>query len=169
MLIFLTIKEKTMLRNVIMLLFSIAVCLLAGVIGSAFTYQSIPTWYAGLIKPALNPPNWIFGPVWTVLYILMGISLYLIRIHVRFDRAKAAVYVVFALQLILNSLWSIVFFGNHMLSWAFVNIIVLWVTILINIVLFYKIDKWAGILLIPYILWVSFASYLNYAVWMLNR
>lgn len=158
-----------MIKNVLVLLCSIAVCLFAGVVGSIFTYPSIPTWYADLIKPALNPPNWIFGPVWTTLYILMGISLYLIIKKSKPDCAAVTAIVFFVLQLALNSLWSIVFFGNHMLSWAFANIIALWLTILVNIVLFYKLDKWAGILLIPYILWVSFASYLNYAVWMLNR
>ena len=169
MLIFLTIKEINMIKNILVLLCSIVVCLFAGVIGSIFTYPSIPTWYAALIKPALNPPNWIFGPVWTTLYILMGISLYLIIKKGKPDRAAMTAIIFFVLQLALNSLWSIVFFGNHMLSLAFVNIIALWIAILINIVLFYKLDKWAGILLIPYILWVSFASYLNFAVWMLNR
>ena len=158
-----------MIKNALVLLLSIAVCLLAGVIGSLFTYSSIPTWYAALIKPALNPPNWIFGPVWTTLYILMGISLYLIIKKGKPDRTIWTAIIVFAVQLVLNTLWSIVFFGNHMLFLALVIIIALWLMILMNIILFYKLDKWAGILLIPYILWVSFATYLTYALWMLNK
>ena len=168
MLLFWAIKEKTMIKNVLVLLCSVAVCLFAGVIGSIFTYPSIPTWYAGLIKPALNPPNWIFGPVWTTLYILMGISLYLIIKKGKPDRTIITAIIFFALQLTLNTFWSIIFFGWHMIFLALITIIALWVLILINIVLFYKIDKLAGILLIPYILWVSFATYLNYALWTLN-
>lgn len=148
--------------------FAIILCELAGIIGSVFTVSSIPDWYATLTKPLLNPPNWIFGPVWTTLYALMGISIFLVwKTGVHKKVVKNAV-AVFGLQLGLNALWSIVFFGAQNPGLALINILLLWITILWTIILFSKISRPAMYLLIPYLLWVSFATYLNLAIWLLN-
>ncbi len=147
--------------NIPKLILSVGVCLGAGILGSIFTISSIPTWYATLNKPFFSPPNWIFGPVWTILYILMGVSLYLVWI-------KNKVPAVFWIQLILNALWSILFFGLKNPSLALVDIAALWVAIFLTIKSFYKINKPAGNLLIPYLLWVTFASILNLAIVVLN-
>jgi|SRR3989344_8782556 len=156
------------MKDTLKLISAIIICELAGIIGSIFTFSAIPTWYATLTKPALNPPSWIFGPVWTTLYALMGIAAFLVwkKGWNRKDVRKALS--VFSLQLILNASWSIVFFGLHSPGWALVNIILMWLAIVWTMILFYKISKPAMWLLVPYILWVSFASYLNYAIWVLN-
>jgi tryptophan-rich sensory protein len=146
---------------------SIVLCLLAGGIGSIFTAKSIPTWYKDLKKPSFNPPNWIFGPVWTTLYILMGISAYLVWTSGWNSAVKVAL-AVFAVQLILNTAWSIIFFGLQNPFVAFVEIIFMWLAIFATIVLFYRISPTAAYLLVPYLLWVSFASALNFAIWRLN-
>ncbi len=142
---------------------SILVSFSAGAIGGIFTTPSITTWYATLVKPSFNPPNWLFGPAWTVLYILMGIALYLIWASDKENKKIA--YIVFFTQLVLNALWSIIFFGAHEMQWAFFEIIVLWLAILATIIAFYRIVKPAAYILIPYILWVTFAAILNYSVW----
>ena len=152
-------------RNYLELALAILLCNLAGFIGSVFTMPSIPTWYAALVKPAFNPPNWIFGPVWTLLYILMGIALYLV--WQKRAGARAAIW-LFLVHLVINALWSVVFFGWHEILWAFVVIILLWLMIVALIWMFYKVNKTAAYLLVPYLLWVSFASLLNYALWSLN-
>lgn len=156
------------ISNPIKLIISLVICQLAGIIGSLFTMSKIPTWYMTISKPELAPPNWIFGPVWTTLFILMGIALYLVwkQGTIRKD-VKIALY-IFGTQLILNVLWSIIFFGLENPGSAFVEIISLWISILLSIIYFYKINKTAGYLLIPYIAWVSFASYLNFMIWWLN-
>lgn len=160
-------KTSTKKRIFFPLLFFILICLSAGYIGSTFTLPSIPTWYAALKKPLLNPPNWIFGPVWTTLYILMAIAAWQIYNLNKKNQVKTAL-VCFFIQLALNVLWSLIFFGKHLLFWAFVEIILLWLAILITIIKFYKLKKSAGLLLLPYIIWVSFASYLTFSVWTLN-
>jgi benzodiazapine receptor len=155
-------------RDVVRLVVSIVVCQLAGGIGAIFTSPAIPTWYASLEKPAFQPPNWLFFPVWTTLYTLMGIAAFLVwRKGLDLRRVKVALG-IFAVQLVLNTAWSIVFFGAQELFGALIVIAILWIVILINIVTFWRISKAAGALLIPYILWVSFASLLNYSVWVLN-
>lgn len=161
------------LNSTLKLILAIIVSELAGVIGSIFTVSAIPNWYATLVKSVVNPPSWIFGPVWTTLYLLMGVAVFLVwnkssrwkpdRIEIR----KALD--VFVLQLTLNVLWSIIFFGLHSPLWGFVEIVLMWLAIFWTMVLFYKISKPAMWLLVPYILWVSFAGYLNYSVWMLNQ
>ncbi len=154
--------------NYIRLAVSLVVCLGAGFIGSFFTSSSIPTWYAGIDKPAFNPPNWVFAPVWTALFILMGISLYLIWDKgLQSNNVKIAM-AVFAIQLILNVLWSVLFFGMKSPFYAFIEIIILWIAILATIILFFSISRPAGYLLVPYILWVSFAALLNFSIWRLN-
>jgi tryptophan-rich sensory protein len=156
------------LKNIVLLLFCIFLCQLAGVIGSYFTINSIPTWYASLNKPSLNPPNWIFGPVWISLYTLMGISLFITWKNRKRLKGIKSTMTIFFLQLLLNTLWSIVFFGMHNIGMALVVIIFLWIFILAMIVTFFRISKSAGLLQIPYLLWVSFAIYLNYSIFILN-
>jgi benzodiazapine receptor len=156
------------LKDVLRLVVSIVVCQLAGGLGAIFTTPAIPTWYASLNKPAFNPPNWIFFPVWTTLYTLMGIAAFLVWRKGLHERRVRVALAIFAVQLVLNTAWSIIFFGQQALFAALIVIVVLWLAILINIVAFWRISRVAGALLIPYILWVSFASVLNYAVWMLN-
>jgi len=137
-------------------------------IGSVFTAHSLTYWYSGLVKPAFNPPNWIFGPVWTVLYILMGTALYLVwEKGIKNEQAKTAIW-VFGAQLALNFIWSILFFGLRSPLYAFVEIILLWIAIATTIFMFYKIEKRAAYLLIPYICWVTFAAFLNFTIWQLN-
>lgn len=142
--------------------------LVAGLIGSLTTMPNIPTWYETLLKPSFNPPNYLFGPVWTILYILMGVALLLVFQSHESKSHKEFAYTVFGSQLVLNALWSIVFFGLHDLWTAFLIILILWVLIVINILTFQKISRPSAWLLVPYILWVTFASVLNFAVAWLN-
>jgi len=150
------------------LVFAVVVSELAGIIGSIFTISAIPNWYAGLVKPALNPPAWVFGPVWTTLYALMGIAAFLVWKNGWEKKEVKMALGVFGIQLFLNAIWSIIFFGLHSPAWALVDIVALWLTIVWTIAVFYKISKPAAYLLLPYILWVSFALYLNYSIWILN-
>jgi benzodiazapine receptor len=151
------------------LVVSILLCQLAGVIGGLFTASSVDSWYATLTKPSFNPPNWLFSPVWITLYVLMGVALFLVwRQGIQTEGVKSAL-IVFGLQLALNTLWSLLFFGLKMPLFAFIEIVILWCLILITILKFKKISKIAGLLLIPYLLWVSFAAVLNYFLWYLNR
>jgi translocator protein len=150
------------------LIIALALPFLAGWIGSIATMPTIPGWYASLDKPALNPPSWIFGPVWTTLYVLMGIAAFLVWRKGWENRKVKLALSVFGLQLLLNSAWSVLFFGLKNPGGAFVDIIFMWVAIAATIVLFGKISKTAAWLLVPYILWVSFAAYLNYSIWMLQ-
>jgi translocator protein len=154
--------------KILRLVVSFLVCQGAGAVGSLFTSPSIPTWYASLQKPNFNPPNWVFAPVWTILFLLMGISLYSVWSKgLRDKKVKTAVF-IFAIQLILNMLWSFLFFGLQSPLYAFIEIIILWLVILLTITSFYKISKIAGYLLLPYILWVSFAAVLNFSILVLN-
>lgn len=150
------------------LISAVVISEVAGVIGSVFTISAIPTWYAMLAKPALNPPAWVFGPVWTTLYLLMGIAAFLVWRNGWDGKGVKAALSLFAIQLILNALWSILFFGLHTPAWALVEIIAMWVVIVATIVAFAKISRPAAWLLVPYILWVSFALYLNWSIWRLN-
>lgn len=155
------------IKNLPLLILAILISEGAGILGSIFTVSSIPTWYATLVKPSFSPPNFVFGPVWTTLYALMGISLYLVWI----SKAKSKKYALklFFFQLGLNALWSIIFFGLKNPGLAFLEIIVLWIAILLTIKAFSKISKNASYLLYPYIFWVSFATILNFSIWILNK
>ena len=160
-------------NNFFKLIIAIVVSEAAGIIGSVFTMPSIAGWYAGIVKPALNPPAWVFGPVWTTLYALMGIAAWLV--WKQWDQGKPSTKLkvkialaIFGLQLFLNAIWSIIFFGLQNPGWALIDIAALWLAIVWTMVVFYKISKPACYLLVPYLLWVSFASYLNYSIWMLN-
>ncbi len=125
-------------------------------------------WYAALAKPWWNPPNWIFGPVWTVLYVLMAVAAWLVWRQAGFAGAGAALG-LFLVQLALNALWSYLFFGLHRIDWALADILALWAAILAVLVLFWRVQAAAGTLLLPYLAWVSFATVLNFALWRLNR
>ncbi len=153
-------------------IFAFVVCLaipqLAGLIGAVFTSARIPTWYADLARPELAPPNWIFGPVWTALFLLMGIALFLVWKEGQRGEWVTGAFAIFGVQLVFNTLWSVLFFGLQSPGLALIEIGVLWLAILINIFAFYGVSRTAGVLLIPYLAWVSFASYLNYAIWTLN-
>lgn len=165
--------------NIKRLFISILFPLLAGGFGSLFTRTAVDTWYNTLEKPALAPPNWLFGPVWTLLYILMGVSVYLIWQQIGKARpvqrdggkggdwAKIA-FVLFWVHLFFNAIWSIVFFNFQMIGVALINILVIWFFIVAMMIVFWKVDRRATYLLIPYLLWVSFASTLNYGIWVLN-
>lgn len=152
------------MKKILKLIISIVLPFLASAIGSLFTANSVSSWYVTLIKPSFNPPSWVFGPVWTILYILMGISLYLVWIK-KFDKTA---FTFFGIQLFLNALWSILFFGLKSPLFAFIEIIFLWAAILITIFYFYKINKISAYLFIPYILWVGFAAILNVSIIVLN-
>jgi len=152
--------------DVLKLVICILICQIIGILGSLFNIKSIPGWYSKQKKPSFNPPNWIFGPVWTLLYLLMGISLYLILVS---GKVTTLAITIFAIQLFLNLIWTGIFFGMKKPLLAFIEIILLWASILISIIVFYGISKVASYLLIPYILWVSFASILNFSIWKLNR
>lgn len=154
--------------NFIGIISAIVVCQLAGAIGAVFTTPSIPTWYAGLNKPSFQPPNWLFGPAWTLLYTLMGIALYLIWTKGLSAAGVKTALVVFGIQLLLNTLWSILFFGMKNPALALIEIVILWVAILLTLVRFYAISRTAGLLLVPYLLWVSFATVLNFSIVRLN-
>jgi translocator protein len=140
----------------------------AGIIGSLFTASAIPSWYATLVRPTFSPPNWIFGPVWTLLYTLIGISLYIVWTRHVGGKLRTAWLRLFWVQLILNAVWSIIFFGMQDLGLAFAEILLLLASIGGLIGLSLALDKRVAILLLPYLAWVSFAMYLNYSFWQLN-
>lgn len=147
------------------LILFILISQLAGIIGTAFTMDAIPAWYMNLEKPWFTPPNWLFGPVWITLYTLMGISLYLI-----WEKKPKTTrpYQIFGVQLILNAIWSIIFFGLRNPTAALTDIIALWISILATIMIFYKHSKKAAIIMIPYLVWVSIATALNLYIIILN-
>jgi tryptophan-rich sensory protein len=150
--------------DIVKLIISIILCQFSGLIGSIFTGPSIQTWYVTLKKPVFAPPNWLFAPVWTILYLLMGIAAFLIW-RKGFDQPQVKTALsLFAVQLILNALWSPVFFGLRSLLAGFVVILILWVAILLTIIRFFKLSMIAGALLIPYLLWVSFATLINFSL-----
>lgn len=150
------------------LVVSLLLPLSAGWIGSVFTMSAIDGWYREIVKPTLTPPDFVFGPVWTTLYLLMGYSLYLVwREGASVPRVNFAIG-IFGVQLVLNTLWSIVFFAAENPGGALFIIGLLWIAILANIFAFLRISKTAAYLLIPYLLWVSFAAFLNFEIWILN-
>jgi tryptophan-rich sensory protein len=153
--------------------------LVVGAAGSFFTEPSIPTWYAGLAKPDFNPPNWIFAPVWTALYVMMAVAAWRVwRIvspargahdgRERHEGIKAPEMWAWMIQLTLNFFWSVIFFSLHQIFFALVEMAALWLAIVVTAVLFWRRDRIAGLLLLPYIAWVSFAFCLNWAIWQLN-
>ena len=154
------------MSKIIKLILCIALCQAAGIVGSIFTFESVTTWYLTLSKPFFNPPNWIFGPVWTTLYTLMGISLFMFWISKGKNKKRG--YKIFFAQLILNTIWSIMFFGLQSPAAGLLIILILLTFIALTIKEFRKVSKPAAYLLIPYIAWVSFASILNLSIFLLN-
>lgn len=153
--------------QVLALVAFIGACLAAGVIGTWLSGAMQSSWYAELRRPEWAPPAWVFGPVWTALYAMMGTAAWLVWREHGWERAKSA-FGVFAVQLALNSVWSGIFFGLREPGWAFAELIVLWLAILATVVVFQRLHRVAGMLLLPYLAWVSFAGVLNFAIWRLN-
>jgi benzodiazapine receptor len=157
-------------NNIARLLFSCAIPFLVGLFGSIFTSaDSLANWYANLIKPPFNPPNWIFGPVWTSLYIMMGVSAFLVWQKALDKKSVRLALICFLVQLALNALWTPLFFGLRSPLLGLIDIILLFFAIIVTVFYFFKISAPAALLLIPYLLWVSFATVLNAAIYRLNR
>ena len=156
-------------KNLAKLAVSIAVPQAVGGLGALVTNPAVSGWYQELDKPGFTPPSWVFGPVWTLLYLLMGISLYLVWKQGTDKEGVPTAMVLFGVHLALNFLWSAIFFGMKSPGAAFAEIILLWSMILLIIWKFSKIHKWSAYLLIPYILWVTYAAALNYSIWNLNN
>jgi translocator protein len=152
----------------IKLIISVLVPVAVGGFAGWLTVSEIGGWYAGLNKPSFNPPNYLFGPVWTTLYVLMGIALFLVWKADTNAALKQRAMMLFAVQLVLNFFWSLIFFNAHQIGWALVEIVVMWIFILLTIFAFGRISPAAAWLLVPYISWVSFATVLNAALWKLN-
>lgn len=143
-------------------------CELVGLISTPFTISAIPNWYNRLNKPPFSPPNWVFGPVWTILYLLMGIAAFLVWQKGLKKKKVTEALTYFGLQLVFNFIWTFLFFGLRSPLLGLIDITVLWIFIVLTILKFYKISKPAAYMLIPYLLWVSFASLLNFSVLVLN-
>lgn len=162
--------------NTIRLILSILICQSAGILGTFFTAPAVATWYTEIQRPFFTPPDWVFGPVWITLYTLMGIALWFIWLKnnkTRKTAKKKKLYIritlwVFAFHLLANATWSLIFFGMQSPFWGLVNILVLLILIAWMMIRFYKIDKKASLILIPYILWVTLATALNFEIWRLN-
>ncbi|BDZ66733.1 TspO/MBR family protein [Methanobacterium ferruginis] len=160
--------EGFSIREIPKLIASVFIVFLAGSVGSLVTLPQITTWYVTLAKPSWTPPNDWFGPIWSILYVLIGIALFLVWRQGLNRRDVRFAILIFAVQLVLNILWSLVFFGLQSILGGFIIIFALWIAILANMIAFYVISKPAGYLFIPYLIWVTIASYLNYSVLMLN-
>jgi len=156
-----------MSKQIIALIIFLALCFGAAAIGGLFTAKSVTTWYTTINKPAWTPPNWIFGPVWSLLYLMMAISGWLVWKNGGWEQ-QSFILVLFIVQLVLNVGWSGLFFGLRVPGWAVLELVVLWGMILWYTLASIKVVPWAGILFIPYLLWVTFAGALNFAVWRLN-
>ncbi|MEO7265765.1 MAG: TspO/MBR family protein [Ferruginibacter sp.] len=156
------------MKNIYKLIISIAIPILVGAVAGYFTSSSVTGWFITLNKPSFNPPNWLFGPVWTALYILMGIAFYLVWRSEPVNATKKQAIILYIIQLTLNFCWSFIFFYKEAPGIAFAEILLLWIFILLTIIYFLKISKIAGWLMVPYLCWVTFAAILNYSIWQLN-
>ena len=154
-------------RSIATLVLAVLLCLSIGMLGSIATTTSIGTWYPQIEKPVWTPPAVVFGPAWTVLYVLMGVSLWMVW-RDGAGRPRLNAMALFAVQLLLNAAWSFIFFGMRSPGWALLEIVLLWVAIAATIAAFARIRPWAAALLVPYLLWVTFAAALNLAIWRLN-
>ncbi len=162
-----TERRLSFARDVLGLAGFVAVCLAVAAVGGAFTATSVDTWYRELAKPPFNPPDWVFAPVWTILYVMMAIAAWRVWRRVGFEGGQGAL-LIFAFQLVLNLGWSATFFGLQQIGLALAEIVVLLGFIVINTLAFWRIDPLAGALFVPYGLWVGFATVLNAALWILN-
>jgi tryptophan-rich sensory protein len=156
------------MSSYVKLLIAIAIPVLVGGISGFFTVSGVESWYQTIHKPSWNPPNWVFGPVWTTLYVMMGIALWLVWKEDTSRELKMIAFILFGVQLILNFLWSFVFFKLEQPGFAFLEILFMWVAILATIFAFAQVNKTAAWLLVPYISWVSFAAILNFTIWRMN-
>lgn len=160
------------MRTFVFLRLFLACCvsLSAGLVGALFMgNKDVSNWYEYLRKPFFTPPNWVFGPAWTALYILMGVAVFLVWQKGPANRYVKIALVLFAIQLVLNALWTPLFFRLHMIGVALVEIIILWIFVLATTVSFYNVSKLACVLFCPYLAWLSFAVVLNGSIWWLNR
>ncbi len=157
------------MSNIVKAIIAIVIPLMVGATSGFFTVTGVESWYQTIQKPSWNPPNWIFGPVWTTLYVMMGIALFLVWKEDTSEELKKIAIALFAVQLTLNFFWSFIFFNQQQPGWALVEIIAMWFFILLTIFAFAQVNKTAAWLLVPYISWVSFATILNYTIWQLNR
>jgi benzodiazapine receptor len=159
------------IKHLPQLLLSILIAQSAGIVGSFFTTPQIDGWYSTLVRPEISPPSWVFGPVWITLFTLMGIAAFIVwqkeKRPVCNSQNRVALQ-FYGFQLLLNAFWSMLFFGAQSPEWAFQEILLLLTFILITTLKFWKISRWAGILFLPYLLWVLFAAILNYQIWQLN-
>lgn len=155
------------MRKVLGLLVCLAIVAAAAVIGSHFTARSVGDWYAELEKPAWTPPRWLFGPAWTALYAMMAVAAWLVWLRGG-TSGRGPALALFAVQLALNVAWSGLFFGLRMPGVAFIELVVLWATIVATTVAFFRVRPLAGVLMLPYLAWTSFAGALNLAIWRLN-
>lgn len=160
--------KAPLIRSPGKLVVAVILCNLAGILGSLVTITGEGSWYSTILKPSFNPPGFLFGPVWTLLYILMGISLYLVWMEGPARKEVRLALIAFAIQLGLNTLWSFLFFGLQSPFLGLVEIVILWISIVATVILFYRVNRTAAILLIPYLAWVSFATFLTYNIWILN-
>jgi translocator protein len=160
-------KLKGQARSALALLAFMAACFGAALVGSAFTAPLVPEWYEGLVKPSFTPPSWLFGPVWSVLYLAMAIAGWLVWRRQR-ESSTTLALALFGGQLVLNVLWSVLFFGLQAPGIALIEILTLWVVILATLLSLWRISPIAGWLFVPYLAWVSFASILNFEIWRLN-
>lgn len=151
-----------------LLAFSVLITQLVGTAGSIFTMGSLNNWYPNLVKPSFNPPDYLFGPVWIILYTLMGLSLYFVLLKNDKDPRVRFGVILYFVHLSLNSVWTFIFFGLQQPMWAFYEIAILFVVILFLMIYYFRIDTRATFVLFPYLLWVGFATYLNYQIWILN-
>jgi benzodiazapine receptor len=156
------------LRRIIKLIIALAVCQLAGVVGSFFTTPAIGGWYTALEKPGFTPPSWVFAPVWISLFVLMAVAAFLVWDKGFSAKGVKAALAFFGVQLLLNTLWSVLFFGYRSPFLAFIEIVALWLAIAVTALTFFRVSKPASFLLVPYLLWVSFAAALNFAIFRLN-
>ena len=154
-------------RSATGLVVALALCYGAAAVGGLFGAGGTGNWYANLARPSWTPPSWVFGPVWTILYGMMAVAVWLIWLNRR-RRPAAAPMVLFAVQLVFNAAWSPLFFGLHRPDLAFADIVLLWLALVASVWLFLRRSALAGLLLVPYLLWVSFAAALNFAIWRLN-
>ncbi len=156
------------LSRLVPLIICIALPLIIGSLSGIANIGGLNDWYIELKKPSFNPPGYLFGPVWTILYLLMGISLYLVWISPA-GKIRQEALVIFGIQMMLNFAWSFIFFYFRQPGWALVDIVALWISIIIMIFFFYRVNRVAAMIQIPYLLWVSFATVLNASIWVLNK
>ena len=154
--------------KVLKFIISILICQSAGIFGSIFTLEAVPDWYSTLTKPTFAPPGWVFGPVWIILYFLMGVSLYTVWVSESKPKIRKVFFTVFGIQLTLNALWSLLFFGLKSPLLGFIDIILLDIMVIVTIIYAKSISKLSSLLLVPYLVWIIFASILNFAIFLLN-